>query len=804
MSSRTDRPSDRKILAQPLLTTISFIKRHQRVTGVGLILAVMIALTVVGVPYWRHRQEVARDHRIRQALKENAQTVRFVENKGQVSNKDVLYYFDSKQGSVYVESNRIRFVAYETEGGEAAAREAHEAAEREEGQEAEEREAKGRSGHQKNFQHHGSQRPLPRKNSHAFTLNLEGSNPSPKVRQGENFATRYNYILGSDSKKWVTGVQATKELTLESVYQGVDLRLYSTGDGSLEFDWVMAPGADYSKVKMHFSGQDKLALAEDGGLNVGLRFTDVKFHLPESYQVTDKGKHNISFSFNQADQDTITFATDAKLDARYPLVIDPVLGWGTFFDGNVGTAPNTGVFDEYLFAIQVDPVTNIVYCAGATNVNIPTTIAPYDADGYKNTIAGINGGSNTGEAVALIYRISADGTDLLDMTLYGPDTINNNEELNAYALSLSNNRVFVGGWTEVDVPLTADAFDTLREDNEGFVAVFPKDLGTLVYATYIGAPGNDDGVYSIRAIDDSSFVIGANVAATLPAAYISAGAADGAALGTEGYIGKFTTLSTLNFGTYVGGSANELVNDIEILADNSIVFIGTTNSAITEVNSAATSGALDDVLLGVLNSTGTAFTYLDKFGGAGDDRGYDTDSFNGKIYFTGVGGTGFPTSSDAFDTTFSGTSNAIVGAVDVTGGSANFKATYYGGNNATLGNSLKLLTSSPCFTGSFANPIVMVFGSSSSTDLITRNVNLEAFYDGSNNGGLDVIFGGFTSDMRQLIYATYMGGTDNDYLGDTGVPRGANNLWYDGVSNLFVGTTTHSLTHSPTLASGGF
>lgn len=42
--------------------------------------------------------------RIKQALKENAQTLRFMENKGQIAYKDILYYFDGTNGSAYIEN----------------------------------------------------------------------------------------------------------------------------------------------------------------------------------------------------------------------------------------------------------------------------------------------------------------------------------------------------------------------------------------------------------------------------------------------------------------------------------------------------------------------------------------------------------------------------------------------------------------------------------------------------------------------------------------------------------------------------
>ena len=742
-------------------------------TRLFIALTAAISLLAVVVFYRVLPQESLHD-RVTKTLKRNAETVRFMENKGQLPDKDVLFYFDTKQGSAYIERDRIRFVAYETEERESAAAES--------------------------VANTKKERVV--KSSHSFTMSLEGANPSPKLELGQSFGTRYNYFFGDDSSQWTTGIRAAKDLTLQEVYPGVDLRLYSTDEGSLEFDWVMEAGADYSRVKMNFTGQDNLAVADDGSLKVGLRFTEVKFHLPESYQITEQGKHRVNFAFNQTDNQ-VTFSTADSIDSHYPLVIDPTLAWGTFLDGN-GVL---GVFDEYLFAIQTD-TDGIVYCAGATNVNIPTASAPYDADGYLNNIAGLSGGSNIGYSAAVIYRVSANGADLLDLTLFGPNTISAGNDVNAYALSLSANRVFVAGYTEVDLPITAGAFDNTRSGDDGFVAVFPKNLGALDYSTYIGSGGTDAGVYSIRAINDTSFVIGANVAAALPAAYISGGAADATIAGTEAYIARFSAFSTLTYGTYLGGSLNETVNDIEVQPDGRVVFIGTSNSALPEVNSAAanSTGTDNDFMLGVLNSAGTAFDYLDEIGGLAADNGYDTEVYNGKIYFTGQSSSAtFPTTAGAFDTTVNGTTDAIAAVVGLAGGSANYKASFYGGSGgSTLGNGVKLLTKSPCIAGSLTEPVVLLFGTSSSSALPLKNVNGELFYSSTQAGSLDMFFAGFSSDMTQVKYATYMGGTQSDYLGDTGSPRGANHLWFNDVDSIFLGTTTHSATHTPTLVLNGF
>ncbi|HNP22917.1 MAG TPA: GEVED domain-containing protein, partial [Panacibacter sp.] len=724
------------------------------------------------------------DSKVKQTLKKNAETLRFMENKGQIADKNILYYFEGKNGAAYIERNKIHFVANDNEKSP----------------------VKKVNGKADTYV----------KGTHTFTLNLDGANSNAALQLGESFATKYNYFLGRTAKDGVTGIKAAKDLTIREVYPGIDLRLYSSAEGTLEFDWLMKPGADYSKVKLNFTGQDKLTVDQKGNLKVGLRFADVKFNIPESYQVSASGKIPVKFSFTEPEENTIAFATNSRVDPRLALVIDPVLSWGTFMDANNSN------FDDYLFAIQVDPVDGMVYCAGNTQRPIPTNAAPYDADGYLNTVSGLSGGTGQSSkpSVAVVYRINSTGTDLVDLTLYGPSTVSGTNQVQAYALSLSANRVFIGGTTNVSIPTAGTPFDNgLSGTSDGYVAVFSRDLGTLTYATYLGGSGDDSrGVTSIRAIDDNSFVVGATVAAALPTSspnYISGAAQSGfVGTGSNMYIAKFTSLNALSWGTYVGGSGTTTFNDLEILNDNRIAFCGYGTGQFSgtagvpgEVNSAAarSTSTDEDGIIGVLNSNGSAFNYLDEIGGSANDRINDVEIVGNTLYWTGAAGNGFPISGGKYTSYSGGTSDAIVGKVDA-GGSTGYVSTYYGTSGTDLGNGIRLVTQSSC-DGSTSSTFLLVFGTVGASGLPTQNINNESFFNSNftagGNTGLDMFFAGFTSDLGTLKYGTYMGGNADDYLGATGDPRGANHLWVQG-ANVFLGTTTHSASHTPTLVSGGF
>ncbi len=711
--------------------------------------------------------KAALEEKVKETLKKNAEILRFMENKGQLKDKNILYYFEGKNSAVYIEKTKIRFVA------------------------------KDYFIKKRKF----LEDEIYLKGTHTFTLNFNAANKEPKLKLGNSFSTRYNYFLGKNAKEWATSVMAAKDLILEDVYPGIDLRLYSSADGSLEFDWILDAGADYTKIDMQLEGQDKVSVEDNGSLKVGLRFTDIKFNIPESYQVTETGKVPVHFAFAANESGKVHFTTSSQIDSRYPLVIDPILTWGTFMDGN---DPD---FDQYLFAIEVDPVDGMVYCAGATNRQISTSAAPYDANGYLNAIAGF--GATGMPRVAMVYRINSGGSDLVDMTLFGPGTIAVGEEVVAYGLSLSNNRVFICGKTDVDIPLAGTSFDGTRDIYDGFVASFSKDLGSLFYSSYLGGAGDETlGATSISAINDNTYVVGITAMAQLPAAYITGGVADATFAGlSEMWIGKFTNNNTLLWGTYVGGAAEETFNDLEVFPDGRIAFAGwgdNTNAGFPEVNGAATQSDLTDNtdgILGILNSNATAFNYLDEIGGWGNDRINDVELYGAKLAWTGSVSDAFPTSSGAFNQTHNGGTDVVVGIVGVTGGAASYKATYFGGSGNDIGSGIQVVTQYNC--AGTEESFLLVFGTTAQDVVGIPTVNLknESFYNATNSGGLDIFFAGFNENVSTLKYATNIGGIYNDYLGDTGDPRGANHLCVKG-GNIYVGTTTHSESHTPAIVGG--
>jgi len=87
--------------------------------------------------------------------------------------------------------------------------------------------------------------------SSVVRMKLAGANPQPQVAGVEELPGKVNYFIGNHSSKWRTNIPAYAKVKYEGVYPGVDV-VYYGNQGQLEYDLVVAPGADPSVIKLAF------------------------------------------------------------------------------------------------------------------------------------------------------------------------------------------------------------------------------------------------------------------------------------------------------------------------------------------------------------------------------------------------------------------------------------------------------------------------------------------------------------------------------------------------------------------------
>jgi large repetitive protein len=95
-------------------------------------------------------------------------------------------------------------------------------------------------------------------------LELVGADSGTAV--GEDLlATRSNYLLGQDASQWVTAIANYGSVLYRGVYDGVDVRYYGN-QSQLEYDFLLAPGADASQLQLRFHGSDSVSRDANGDL----------------------------------------------------------------------------------------------------------------------------------------------------------------------------------------------------------------------------------------------------------------------------------------------------------------------------------------------------------------------------------------------------------------------------------------------------------------------------------------------------------------------------------------------------------
>src|SRR6266851_10157711 len=95
----------------------------------------------------------------------------------------------------------------------------------------------------------------------ALRMSLVGAAPKPHVSGLEKQPAKANYFIGKDPAKWRTNVPTFAKVHYQNVYPGIDL-VYYGNQRQLEYDFVVATGADPQKIVLDFKGADKLEIKD--------------------------------------------------------------------------------------------------------------------------------------------------------------------------------------------------------------------------------------------------------------------------------------------------------------------------------------------------------------------------------------------------------------------------------------------------------------------------------------------------------------------------------------------------------------
>jgi len=641
--------------------------------------------------------------------------------------------------------------------------------------------------------------------SAVLRMRLVGANASAAVTGADELPGKSNYFVGNDPKKWRTNVANYAKVKYAGVYPGVDLLYYGNQSRQLEYDFVVAPGADPNRIKLRLAGADGMRVdAASGDLMIKVGDDEVRFHKPAVYQpavatVSDRrlqwstnlshvgvasGRLRRSESAATAELDaTFVLASNnevafrvAEYDPKRALVIDPVLSYSTYLGGS---------YNDYGYGIAVDSAGSAYVTGYTLSADFPTA----------NPLQAICDGCNPtyGIGDAFITKLNSAGSALVYSTYLGGS---GDDSGNGIAVDSSGNAYVTGYTDSTDFPTV----NPLQATNKGaaespyiptaFVAKLNSTGSALVYSTYLGGSDYDYG-YGI-AVDSvgDAYVSGRTASADFPTVNPLQGTKHG---GYDVFVAKLNAAgSALVYSTYLGGSEDDFGYGIAVdSAGNAYVAGGTMSTDFPTVNplqgSNLCSGLVvecGEAFVAKLNAAGSALVYSTYLGGndGASGGGIAVDS-SGNAYVTGgTESTDFPTVNPLQGTRYGG-SDAFVAKLNTTG-SALVYSTYMGGSGEDGGGGIAVDSSGNAY----------VAGTTDSTDFPTVNP-IQATCGGSALTCYNAFVAKLNAAGSALVYSTYLGGSpyDNTASGSNGY-----GIAVDSSSNAYVTGDTVS-TDFPTV-----
>ncbi|MCH9053227.1 MAG: SBBP repeat-containing protein [Proteobacteria bacterium] len=622
-----------------------------------------------------------------------------------------------------------------------------------------------------------------------------GANPNPVINGVQKLRAKSNYFIGKDRAKWRTNVPHYAKVRYTDVYPGIDLVFYGTEQRHLEYDFIVAPGADASVIALGFEGAKRVEIDAKGDLVLHTDGGKVRQHKPIVYQEVAGVRKEIGGAYVIRGANRIGFKVSAY-DKSKPLIIDPVLSYATYLGGSGNDRINS-------IAVQPgcdteDPCAPFV-AGSTTSADFPGAMLP-EHD--------VSGGD------AFVAKFTADGLNLVYATYIGGGGVDG--DIATDITVDANGNAYVTGYTDSDdfpIGPIPGAFDTdcgvdgddvcdttsggtVLED--AFVAKLDGE-GALAWATYLGGSGGDFGLGIALDAAGNPYVAGWTSSLDFPTTVGAFPPYAPLQNRIRGYGDAFVTKLEPNgtglvYSHYLSFATNpllqptsEFVGGIAVDAAGSAYVVGTVAFSTAHLQWGERAAVAMK-----LNAVGSDIEYGKILGGNRDDYGYAISVDDvGNAYLTGSTNSpdfpnGFSVSpdfiplEDAFQNALSGGKkcqnqacppDAFIVKLDLNG--ALVYRTYFGGKDRDEGFSIAIDTTGTAhFTGRTYS---------------TRGFPTLNAFQPDHGGALSDAFAAKLRPVgdgsNDLIYSTYIGGSGNDI---------GLSITLDDAGNAYVAGNTNS------------
>ncbi|MEZ4884929.1 MAG: PKD domain-containing protein [Chitinophagales bacterium] len=493
----------------------------------------------------------------------------FIENKGQWEDK-ILFQAEMFSASIFLEADRLTYLLMDDNDL-----------------------------HDLHHRHHHPEENWSEElliDAHAFNVQFVGANPNATKRASCDLPTYRNYYIGSDSEKWASNVGLYRQIDYDNLYEDIDFRLYGA-EGNVKYDFMVAPHADASQIRLFYEGTDNLFIKDDN-LHIVTSVNTLIEQAPYAYQYIDGQEVAVDCHFKLLDGRFVIFDFPEGYDPSQELIIDPVVVFATYTGS---TADNWG------FTATFDP-TGAMYSAGvAFGAGYPTTMGA-----FQMNFAGGNASSYRASDIG-ITKYSPDGSNLIFSTYIGGSIAN--EMPHSLIVSESGELVLYGTTGSSDYPTTSNAYDktfgggfsvvinsiAFPNGSDIIVTRFNSDGTALVGSTFVGG-SQQDGLNTalnynyadqgrgevILDAQSNVYVASCTQSGDFPTSSNSlfpnynGGAQDACIFKLN------QDLSVLEWSTFLGGTNSDAAYSLKLAPDNTLYICGGTRS----VDYPATIGSL--------------------------------------------------------------------------------------------------------------------------------------------------------------------------------------------------------------------
>lgn len=404
---------------------------------------------------------------------------------------------------------------------------------------------------------------------HPTKVHMQFVGSGGHLQTGDSLPGKVNYFVGSDATKWQRGVPIYEHIIRQHAYPGINV-IYRIARSELEYDLVVAPGADPNRIKLHFTGAKRVRVDKGGDLVLSTAVGEIRQRKPDVYEESSAGREPLKGRFVLLGKTNAGFVVAAH-DRSRALLIDPAIVYSTFL-GTASIVNGYPIGQTYSVKTYTDPADSHVYIY-VTGQACPAAFSP----------ASIVFGPSESCVMPFIAKLdttAAGAASLVWVTFLGGVNFQCcNAPLTHLAVDSLGNAYVAGSTSSPDFPVVNGYRSSVTPNsqystyfNDAFLAKISTDGSTLLYSTYFGGSGGElvnDIAVGNRGI---VYIAGTTFSSDLPTRnpFQSHVASHSLFTAGTGFVTGFDTTQfgdgSLAYSTYVGNTVSCVGNETALYA----------------------------------------------------------------------------------------------------------------------------------------------------------------------------------------------------------------------------------------------